>query len=230
MSPHRSALARYGKKERGVELRPMRVTSASGFERLVAFYQTPSGKKMIRYMLVSVVSTAVSLGVLGLVFGVVHLWSEVPSAVFANAVATVPSYYLNRQWAWGKTGRSHMVKEVLPFWLASFAGLALSTGAAALAHDFSVSHHLHHLGRTVVVLGANLVAYGLLWIGKFLLFNQLFRHPAPAAADDDSAFARDPGSEAAGAGPAQARGSVAEVGELKGDAEVPVLERLDHRL
>lgn len=193
----------------------MSVTPASGLERLTAIYQTPSGKKMIRYTMVSVVSTAVSLGVLGLVFGVVHLWSEVPSAIFANAVATIPSYYLNRQWAWGKSGRSHMFKEVLPFWLVSFAGLGLSTVAAALAHDFSVSHHLHHLTRTVVVLGANLGAYAILWIGKFLLFNQLFRHSATTAADD---------------GAAELEGSVSEVGELEGDAEVPFLERLDHRL
>lgn len=201
----------------------MRATLVSGLERLIGIYQTPSGRKMVRYTMVSVVSTAVSLGLLGIVFGVVHLWSEVPSAIFANAVATIPSYYLNRQWAWGKTGRSHLVKEVLPFWLASFAGLALSTGAAALAHNFSASHHFHHLGRTVIVLGANLVAYGVLWIGKFLLFNRLFRHHP-----DDSG---QPPDGATREGDGERRdGSVAEVGELERDPEVAVLERLDHRL
>ncbi len=194
----------------------MRATPVAGLERLIGIYQTPSGKKMIRYTMVSVVSTAVSLGVLGLVFGVVHLWSEVPSAIFANAVATIPSYYLNRRWAWGKTGRSHLMKEVVPFWLASFAGLALSTVAAAVAHNFSTSHHFHHFGRTIIVLGANFAAYGVLWVGKFLLFNRLFRHhPHPAGAEHQ---------------PVGVGESVAEVGELEGNAEVPVLERLDHRL
>jgi len=145
-------------------------------DRAVAAYQTPTGRKMFRYTMVSVVSTAVSLGILALVFGVLHLWSEVPSAIFANAVATVPSYYLNRKWAWGKSGRSHLFKEVLPFWAASFAGLVASTLAASWARDFSDTHQLHHFGRTVVVLGANFTAYGVLWIGKFLIFNRLFRH------------------------------------------------------
>lgn len=139
-------------------------------------YETPTGRKMFRFTLVSIISTAVSLSVLFLVFGVLHLWSQVPSAIFANAVATVPSYYLNRKWAWGKSGRSHLFKEVLPFWATSFAGLVLAAGAAAAARDFTNSHQLHHFGATVVVLGANFAAYGVLWIGKFLIFNRLFRH------------------------------------------------------
>ena len=221
---------------------------STSFERLWRVYQTPSGKKMFRYTMVSVVSTAVSLGILGLVFGVVHLWSEVPSAIFANAVATVPSYYLNRRWAWGKSGRSHLVKEVLPFWLVSFAGLALSTWAASLAHGFSDSHHLHHFGHTVVVLGANLAAYGVLWVGKFLLFEQLFRHRPTAEAHSEAEVARNETTQATDVDTAQVfvpdqpeivsargqiaveSGSVAEVGALEGDAEVPFLERLDHRL
>jgi putative flippase GtrA len=223
-------------------------TLAESFERLRRVYQTPSGKKMVRYTMVSVVSTIVSLGVLGLVFGVAHLWSEVPSAVFANAVATVPSYYLNRRWAWGKAGRSHLVKEVLPFWLVSFAGLALSTWAAAMARDFSDSHNLHHFGHTVVVLGANLAAYGVLWVGKFLLFEQLFRHRPMAEAHSEVEVARNETTQATDVDTAQVfvpdqpeiasvrgqiaveSGSVAEVGALEGDAEVPFLERLDHRL
>jgi len=223
-------------------------TLAESFERLRRVYQTPSGKKLVRYTMVSVISTIVSLGVLGLVFGVAHLWSEVPSAVFANAVATVPSYYLNRRWAWGKAGRSHLVKEVLPFWLVSFAGLALSTWAAAMVRDFSDSHQLHHFGHTVIVLGANLAAYGVLWVGKFLVFEQLFRHRPRAEEHSEAKIARIATRQATAVSAEQGfaldrpeaasvRGqiavesaSVAEVGALEGDAEVPFLERLDHRL
>lgn len=163
---------------------------AQTYRRAQRVYQNPSGKKIIRYTMVSVVSTAVSLGTLGIVFGVLHLWSEVPSAVFANVVATPPSYYLNRKWAWGKSGKSHVFKEVVPFWVASFVGLALSTWAAAMARDFSNSHHFHHLGHTVIVLGGNLGAYGVLWVLKFLLFQFLFRQAPLPAEDDDGEGAR----------------------------------------
>ena len=69
---------------------------------------TPTGKKMFRYATVSVISTVVSFTVLGSSSASFRGRSEVPSTVFANMVASVPAYYLNRTWSWGKSGRSHL--------------------------------------------------------------------------------------------------------------------------
>ena len=146
--------------------------------RLWRLYHTPHGRRLFRYTAVSGISTMVSFAVLGIVYGVIRLWSEVPSTLFANMVATVPSYYLNRNWAWGKSGRSHLTREVLPFWAMAVSGILFSIFTASEAQHFSNLHNLHHLGRTVLVLGANLAAFGVLWVLKFLLFNKLFHvHP-----------------------------------------------------
>ena len=139
---------------------------------------TPEAQKLIRYTMVSVISTVVSFVVLAVVFGVLHLWGEVGSTVFANAVATVPSYYLNRKWAWGKGGKSHFMKEMVPFWVMAFAGIVVSMGGAALAKHIGKVHHLSHLDQTALVLAANLFSFGLFWVLKYLLFNRLFHvHP-----------------------------------------------------
>jgi putative flippase GtrA len=143
-------------------------------QRLVRQYHTPTGKKLARYTMVSVISAAVSFATLFIVFGLLHLWTQVPSVIFANTVASVPSYLLNRQWTWGKTGKSHLFKEVIPFWATSLAGMALAILAAAWAHQFTVAHSLHHFVATVIVLGANFAAFGVLWLGKFVIFNRLF--------------------------------------------------------
>lgn len=129
---------------------------------------------LIRYSAVSVVSTAFSSGALALFYGVLHLWSEVPSTLVANVLAIAPSYYLNRRWAWGKGGRSHLVREVTPFWALSVAGILLSMFAAGAAHSFSVEHQLAHSTRTFLVLGVNIAAFGVLWVVKYLVFNRLF--------------------------------------------------------
>ena len=50
--------------------------------------QTPEARQIIRYTMVSVISTVVSFGVLALVFGVLHLWGEIVRTVVANVVAT----------------------------------------------------------------------------------------------------------------------------------------------
>jgi putative flippase GtrA len=138
------------------------------------FCRTPDGVKLIRYTLVSVISALTSLVVLTIVFGVLRLWSEVISSLFANVVAGVPSYILNRRWVWGKSGRSHVWREIVPFWVMSIIGIAFALYSASLAHSFANTHHLHHLARTVLVVGANIAAFGILWILKFLILNRLF--------------------------------------------------------
>ncbi len=135
---------------------------------------TPEARRLFKYSMVSVVSTAVSFGVLALVFGVLHLWGEIASTVFANVVATVPSYYLNRQWVWGKGGRSALTTEIVPFWAMSALGIVVSIGGAALARHIGIEHHLSHFAQTLVVLAANLLSFGIFWVLKFLVFNRLF--------------------------------------------------------
>ncbi len=135
---------------------------------------TPQVKKVVRYTMVSVISTVVSFVALLLIFGVMHLFAEVGSTIAANVIATVPSYYLNRSWVWGKNGRSHLTKEIIPFWVMSAIGVVVSMGGAALARRFGIDHHLSHEVETVVVLVANVGSFGLFWVLKFLLFNRLF--------------------------------------------------------
>src|ERR1700677_222447 len=130
--------------------------------RLVSLWRlrkTPEGKKMFRYTMVSVISTGVSIATLALVYGVFKVWTEVPSTLFANAVATVPSYYLNRNWAWGKSGRSHIRREVLPFWGLSLAGMLLSVLTSSEARTLGIRYFNHdHLVRTAIVEGLNIFA------------------------------------------------------------------------
>ncbi|MGH9078467.1 MAG: GtrA family protein [Acidimicrobiales bacterium] len=135
---------------------------------------TPQAKQLFRYSMVSVVSTAVSFGVLALIFGVLHLFGEIGSTVVANVTATVPSYYLNRKWVWGKGGRSHLLKEIIPFWSMSAIGIVVSIGGAAVARHLGIVHHLTHAQQTVVVLAANVMSFGVFWILKYVVFNQLF--------------------------------------------------------
>ena len=104
--------------------------------------------------------------------------------MIANVIATIPSYFLNRMWVWGKGGRSHLVKEVIPFWVMSAAGIVVSIGGAAVARHIGESFHLSHFGLTVVVLAANVVSFGLFWVLKFMLYNRLF-HVHPVEELDD---------------------------------------------
>jgi putative flippase GtrA len=147
-------------------------------QRLHAFYawlHTHEGRKIFRYSMVSVISTAVSTVVIVLVYGAFHVWTEVPSTIFGNAVATFPSYWLNRKWAWGKHGRSHFVKEVLPFWLMASLGIAFSIIGADLARHLGIHLKLSHFDQTILVLVANFLSFAVFWVVKLLVFNRMFK-------------------------------------------------------
>ncbi|MGA2837613.1 MAG: GtrA family protein [Acidimicrobiales bacterium] len=153
--------------------------------RLWRLAGTPEGLKLVKYTTVSAISALTSVVVLTLVYGVLRLWSEVYSTLFANVVAGVPSYVLNRRWVWGRSGRSHWWREILPFWVMSLTGIGFALYAATLARDFSNAHHLHHLTRTVVVVGANVAAFGIVWLLKFLILNRIFAEIADAELRDE---------------------------------------------
>jgi putative flippase GtrA len=140
--------------------------------------RSSEGRKLIRYTLVSIISVIVSQIVLIILVGPIG-WAARTANIVATGVGTVPSYELNRRWAWGKKGRGHLWKEVVPFWTLSFIGLAFSTWSADFAESQAQQHNLSHTALTVVVALGSLAAWGILWIGKFVFFNKvLFRtHP-----------------------------------------------------
>ena len=145
---------------------------------------TPEGLKLVKYTTVSAISALTSICVLTLVYGVLQLWSAVISTLFANIVAGVPSYILNRRWVWGKSGRSHWWREVLPFWVMSLTGIGFALFTATLAKDFAAAHGFQHLAKTVLVVGANIAAFGIVWLLKFLVLNRLFAQIADAELHD----------------------------------------------
>ena len=146
---------------------------------LLALLRSPEGRKMVRYTMVSVVAVACTLVVLAITIGLMH-WGAFWANVTATAIATVPSYELNRKWAWGKSGKSHLWREVIPFWVLAFIGLAFSTWWAVGAESIAKNHHFSHLAKTVTVETAVISAFGVLWIGKFIIFNKLLfvHHPS----------------------------------------------------
>jgi putative flippase GtrA len=156
--------------------------------RLWRMAGTPEGLKLIKYTTVSAISALTSIVVLTVVYGVLQLWSPVVSTLFANIVAGVPSYLLNRRWVWGKSGRSHWWREVLPFWVMSLTGIGFALVTATLAKDFATAHHLHHLTRTILVVGANIAAFAVVWLLKFMILNRLFAQIAEAELHDDEAM------------------------------------------
>ena len=119
--------------------------------------------KGLRYVMVSVVNVLVGGGLLV----TLQHWLRPTFANIAGvAISAVPAYYMNRAWVWGKRGKSHWKKEVLPFWVFTGAGLVLSTLAIAYADE--------HTQNKFVILFVQLFAFGVLWVVRFFVLDRLF--------------------------------------------------------
>lgn len=159
-------------------------------DALLTWARAPEGKKLVRYSMVSVVSVTVYETLLFITVGLLH-WRATSANIFAVCVSAIPSYYLNRAWTWGKTGRSHLMKEIVPFWGMALLGLVFSTLTVDFAKDVSDDATSIHLVQTLIVMFAGLAAFGTLWAAKFVVLNKVLfahkpHHASEAAAEDGS--------------------------------------------
>lgn len=132
----------------------------------------PTGVKAVKYTMVSVISVVVTLVTFALLKGVFRI-DAVVSNLLSVTAGGIPSYYLNRRWVWGKSGKGHVWKEHVPFWTLNFLGLGVSTAFVAIADHWAQRRGFSHLATTTTDEVANILAFGVLWIGKFVIFNKL---------------------------------------------------------
>jgi putative flippase GtrA len=138
-------------------------------------------RQWARYGTVSLVATATSLTVLGVLVSTTTIPAGVAN-VLATAAGTFPSFELNRRWVWGRTGRRSLRAELVPFWVLSFTGLSLSTLAVSLAAASAGAAGLDGFPRTAAIEAANVGAWGSLWVAQFLILDRFLFRSAPAAA------------------------------------------------
>ncbi|HXY93227.1 MAG TPA: GtrA family protein [Acidimicrobiia bacterium] len=136
--------------------------------------------RVVRCLGVSVITTMMSVTTLAIGTAALALPGWVANVV-ATTLATGPSYTLNRRWTWGRRDASDPWREVTPFWMLSFAGLALSTIFVAVTDAWAHSQQLSTSVRTPLLLVAHLSGFGALWVVQFVLLERvLFGRPSDA--------------------------------------------------
>jgi putative flippase GtrA len=142
--------------------------------------KVPGGQKAIRYAAVSIVAILVSQVTLLVCYGIFKT-DETTAQLVSFVTSMIPSYYLNRMWVWGKGGKSLFLKEVAPFWVIGVAQLLISLAFVPWAQNFVDDATPSHSLRTAGFLFNNLFIYGVMWVGKFMLFNKVLFKQRPAA-------------------------------------------------
>ena len=122
------------------------------------------GELAVRYSMVSVFGVVFTQLELAIALGLLDL-DPTMSNVVAVMICAVPVFFLNKRWVWNVDGKVSVRREIVPFWVFTGAGLALSTALVAIAENVSDS--------TLLVMLASVSGFGILWVAKFLFLDQI---------------------------------------------------------
>ena len=130
-------------------------------------------RKLLTFAGGSAVATVCSEVVLMLAYGVLHLYPTV-SAVLAWLAGAVPNYWLGRRWTWRRRGRPHLTAEVMPYVVVVLLTLGLAVVTThALAAELKAAN-VDRAHRAVLLAGAFLGVYVVMFLLRFWLLNRLF--------------------------------------------------------
>ncbi len=110
------------------------------------------------------------------------------AAILAWAAGALPNYVLNRRWAWRVESRTRAerVRELALYWVITLATAALAVFATT-ATDAWIKGTVTSRGeQSVLLAAAYLLAYGVVFVAKFVLFDRLVfsdrrsRHQVPS--------------------------------------------------
>jgi putative flippase GtrA len=145
-------------------------------------------QKLLRYFTGSVVATVCSEACFVLLYGLLALgttWSSVVSWL----AGAIPNFWLNRNWAWQRSGRPSLRREVVPYAVIILSTLLLAILTTHLAdvwlHHADVSHSVRVTLVAATFLGTYVVVFAL----RFVLLERLFGRLL--AAETRSAPSRD---------------------------------------
>jgi len=118
--------------------------------------------KLIRFAAVSMITVPLGMFLYWLLLQTDM--SPILGNVIAVTVSTIPNYILNRYWVWNKRGPNSVGREIAPFWMMAFLGLAISTGSVAIANRYT--------DNNLVFLAINFCSFGVVWVLKFFVLEK----------------------------------------------------------
>jgi putative flippase GtrA len=132
--------------------------------------------KLLRYFTGSVVATVCSEVVFVLLYGALGVgttWSSVVSWL----AGAVPNFWLNRNWAWQRTGRPSLRGEVLPYTAIIVLTLVLATVATHGADVWLQGRDVSDSVRVFLVAAVFLSVYVVVFVLRYVLLERLFGGP-----------------------------------------------------
>lgn len=134
-----------------------------------ASYSLPEAiRRKLRYAWVSLAFLPVGQGLL-LLLG---RWLDdyVTASVLAASIAAVPNFFANRHLVWRDRSGRELHRQILVFWFAVMLGVSLATAFTYLVERLIADHAT--VVRGAAVLCAQVIGFGIVWVGRFLVLDR----------------------------------------------------------
>ena len=142
---------------------------------LMGFADNEATRKKLRYAGVSAASVPIGQGLLQ----VLGLWlnSYAAASLLTAAIVIVPSFFVNKYFVWKHKANEHLGQQMLAFWVAMMLAFSLGTLLAYIIDHVAADQST--LVRGTAVFCAQLLAFGTVWVGRYILLDRwLFKLPA----------------------------------------------------
>lgn len=138
---------------------------------LVEHARSPEGRKQLRYAGVSVVFVPVGQLLIQLLGYFAFDRNYTTASVVSAAILTVPNFFANKLFVWRDSSRDKLHTQVIVFWVAAMLGVSLATLLTYLV-ERAVHGSASEFGEAVAVFFAQLVGFGIVWVGRYLVLDR----------------------------------------------------------
>jgi putative flippase GtrA len=131
-------------------------------------------RRMFRYTAGSLICFGVSEATFVALFWP-HILGARSASIAASIAGIIPGYPLNRNWTWGRKGKSDLWREIIPYWATALISTLLAAAVIGAVNN-AFSQYNRDI-RTAINATAYLATYGIIFIAKYLLFDRILFHP-----------------------------------------------------
>ncbi|WP_102417686.1 hypothetical protein [Mycobacterium sp. 4858] len=139
--------------------------SSSGF---IAYARTEEARKKLRYAGVSVAFVPLGQGLIQ----VLGLWLDdyTTASLLAAAILVIPAFFANKRFVWRLTSRENLRNKVIAFSVVMILGVSLATLFTYFVESAVADQT--RLFRGAAVFFAQLLGFGVVWVGRFLILDR----------------------------------------------------------
>ncbi len=135
---------------------------------LIAYARTEETRKKLRYVGLSVVLVPLGQGLIQ-VFGP-WLDDYTAASLLSAAIITIPGFFANKRFVWRITSHENLRSQILVFWVTVMLAVLLATLFTHLVEHVVADQT--RLVRGGAVFLAQMLGFGIVWVGRFLILDR----------------------------------------------------------